>query len=99
MVKAKDLLKLQKKRESKKKTIYQKVYAKVEKKIVLTSNTNYYLCWYSVPEFMIGTPLYRLDKCIEYIIKKLEKNGFKVTFYEPNLLQISWEEEEEEDKE
>jgi len=99
MVRAKDLVKLQKKRENKKKNIYQKVYTKVEKKIVLTSNTDYYTCWYTVPEFMIGTPLYRLKKCIDYIITKLEKNGFKVELFEPNLLLISWEEEEEENKE
>ena len=70
----------------------------MEKKIVLTSNTNYYICWFSVPEFILGTPLYRLNKCIDYIVKKLEKNGFRVICYEPNLLQISWGEEDE-DKE
>lgn len=98
MVRAKDLLKIQKKREKQKIELYKKVHQKVEKKIVLSSNTNYYECWYSVPEFIMGMPLYKLKNCIKFIVKKLEKDGFKVQVFDPNLLYISWKEEEEEEE-
>jgi hypothetical protein len=98
MVRAKDLLKIQKEREKKKIKLYKKVHLKVEKKIVLSSNTNYYECWYSVPEFIMGMPLYKLSYCIKYIVNRLEKDGFKVQVFEPNLLYISWKEEEENNK-
>ena len=46
----------------------------------------------------MGMPLYKLKNCIKFIVKKLEKDGFKVQVFDPNLLYISWKEEEEEEE-
>ena len=84
MVKAKDLLKIQKKRETKNRNYIKKVHKKVEKKILLASNTNYYECWCSVPEFIMGMPLYNLSNCINFIVERLEKMVLKFKY----LIQI-----------
>jgi hypothetical protein len=62
MVKADKLIKEQKKREDKKKETFSKILEKVEKKIILASSANYYFTWYSIPEFIIGLPLYSLKE-------------------------------------
>ena len=62
----------------------------IEKKIILASAANYYYCWYSIPEFIIGLPMYSLIECKEYIENKLKKNGFKIEFFEPNIILVTW---------
>ena len=98
MVKADKLIKEQKEREDRRHDTYNKILEKIEKKIVFASNANYYYTWYSIPEFIIGLPLYSLSDCKNYIIKKLNDNGFDTEFYEPNLLFIKWFPKEKTDK-
>ena len=90
MVKAEDLQKKQKKKYEEKKKIYLKVLEKIEKKIVLASNSDSYHCYYEVPNLILGLPIYSVEKCKEYIIKKLKKNGFKINETKDNLILISW---------
>lgn len=90
MVKADKLIKEQKEREDKKKETFDKILLKIEKKIIMASSTNFYSAWYLVPEFIIGLPMYNLKECIDYLEEKLVKDGFKVTFYEPNIINIDW---------
>ncbi len=90
MVKAEDLINMQKEREKIKFKTFNKVFNTVEKKITIASSSNYYYVWYEVPQYIIGEPLYNYNECIEYIIKKIISNGFKVNIYEPNVLLISW---------
>ena len=90
MVKAEDLRKEQKERESIKYITLNKIYNRVEKKINISSSSNSYYTWYIIPEFLVGLPLYSFDECKQYIEKNLKKNGFVSQYYEPNILLISW---------
>lgn len=90
MVKANDLIKQQKDRESRKLITYDKIYNHIEKKISMASSGNYYFTWYQIPEILIGLPTYSLSDCLSYIKKRLNKDGFEVIIYEPNILYISW---------
>lgn len=87
---AKELVKKQKKRDKEKNIIYQKVYDRVDKKISMASNQNYYQCLYEIPELMLGLPLYNINECIIYVDKKLKENGFK-TIWTKNTVLIDWE--------
>ncbi|ADO67201.1 hypothetical protein crov168 [Cafeteria roenbergensis virus] len=89
-VNAKDLVKQQKKKDKEKNIIYKKVYERIDKKILMASNKNYYQCLYELPEFMLGLPLYNIDECIKYIDNILVNNGFK-TNWTNNKVLISWE--------
>jgi hypothetical protein len=91
MIKAKDLIFQQKEKEKNKYKIYDKIYDLLEKKIISASACNYYYTLYEIPEFLIGYPIYCLNDCCIYIQKKLQFNEFKFEFYKPNILFISWE--------
>lgn len=90
MVKAQDLINSQKEREKIKYKTFAKVFASIEKKIVLASSTNFYYVWYEIPEFIIGLPLYNLAECKKNIIRQLVMNDFKVEEFDSNLILISW---------
>ncbi len=90
MVKAEDLIKQQKDKDKKKRITYKKVLDRIEKKIVLASNSNSYNCTYEIPKLIIGLPIYSVDGCTKYVIKKLKKNGFKVDTLSDNNIFISW---------
>ena len=90
MIKAKDLIKEQEERENKKKIIYDKIYYLIEKKIYLSSTNNNYYTWFQIPQFLIGLPLYSMNKCQTYILTKLKQNGFTIELYPSNILLIKW---------
>lgn len=90
MVKASELIYIQKERESKKYIIYDKIYDNIEKKIKLSSDSNIYYTWYKIPDFLLGQPFYNVNDCCNYINIKLNNNGFKIQNYNNNLLLITW---------
>ena len=75
-----------------KKKVYQKILARIHKRIKyqsrLKQSDSY--CFYLIPEFILGTPKYDIAACTAYLIKTLEENGFVVKYTYPNLLFISW---------
>jgi hypothetical protein len=90
MVKADEIIKQQKIREDRKNITFKRIYCHIEKKIYLASNTNNYLIWYQIPEFLVGLPTYNFGECKEYIQRKLKKDGFTTDFYDPNILLVKW---------
>lgn len=90
MVKADDLIKQQKEREERKNITFEKIYNQVEKKIYSASSGNSYYTWYRIPEFLVGLPMYSLNDCNQYLQNKLNKSGFTIEFFEPNILLIKW---------
>lgn len=79
-------------RESKKELIYEDVLKKVVDKIKFTNKkSNDCFLMYSCPTFIYGIPRYELQPCLAYIMKKLTDKYFRVTYYAPNILFISWQ--------
>lgn len=54
------------------------------------ADKNVVFCFYEVPDFMIGYPLYDLNECITYLVEKLRAGGFLVRYFFPRILYISW---------
>jgi hypothetical protein len=71
--------------------IYDGVLVKCHKRIKYNSSLEKTYCFYQIPEFIIGTPLYKVTEMRTYIINSLKNNGFKIMYVEPNWLFISWE--------
>jgi hypothetical protein len=88
-----DLFNTQKNVEDNKIKIYQKILQRVHKKIKTISRSRNCEkhCFYHVPEFVLGVPIYDTSTCITYIIDKLLDNGFHVRYIHPNMLFISWQ--------
>jgi hypothetical protein len=72
--------------------LFNKMLNSVHKKIKLTSRQKIdnQVCWYLVPETILGVPKYDQGACIAYLMDKLKSNGFNVRYIHPNLLFISW---------
>jgi len=47
-------------------------------------------CYFQVPEFLFGFPLYDISECITFLVEKLKFNDYYVQYYHPKLLFISW---------
>lgn len=69
---------------------YETITAMCQKLIVKYAKHEKYRCFFAVPEFILGTPLYNLNAAIIYLMNKLSKNGYLVKYYFPNYLYISW---------
>tara|TARA_B100000212_G_C27283314_1_gene494042 strand:+ start:442 stop:876 length:435 start_codon:yes stop_codon:yes gene_type:complete len=48
-------------------------------------------CLYNIPEFIFGIPLYNVNDLKKYIMDTLKKNGFKLMYFHPNTIFISWD--------
>jgi hypothetical protein len=72
--------------------LFNKMLNSVHKRIKLTSRQKIdnQICWYLVPETILGVPKYDQAACIAFLLDKLKKNGFNVRYIHPNLLFISW---------
>lgn len=84
--------------ENKKKTdlirlsMYNKLLQKIHKKIKITSRQriNNQVCFFIMPEILIGFPKYDIAEAVYYIMNQLDNNGFKTKYIHPNLIIISW---------
>lgn len=72
--------------------LFNKMLNNVHKRIKLTSRQKIdnQMCWYLVPETILGVPKYDQGACIAFLMDKLNNNGFNVRYIHPNLLFISW---------
>ena len=70
--------------------IYDDVLVKCHKRIKYNSTLERTYCFYQIPEFIIGVPLYKVEEMRIYIINSLKKDGLQVMYIDPNWLFISW---------
>jgi hypothetical protein len=72
--------------------IFNKMLRRVHAKIQVTSRQKgaEKICWFVVPEIMLGVPVYEQSACIAYVMDKLKTDGFAVQYVHPNTLFISW---------
>jgi hypothetical protein len=73
-------------------SIYNRILSRIHTKIKSISKKHNHeqVCWYIIPEMILGVNKYNNEECIVYIINKLKENGFKVLYTHPNMLFISW---------
>ena len=76
----------------KKKAVFVKILQDCHNKIKLTAKNSKEAnnCFYTVPKYKFGVPLYDMRGCILFLTKSLVNNGFDVWYTHPNLLLISW---------
>jgi len=49
-------------------------------------------CFFAIPEFIIGIPLFDVTELRTYMVNSLRKNGFKIMYLHPNWLMVDWTE-------
>ena len=69
---------------------FQKILEMMFSRIEKAAELSQLCCFFEVPEFVLGYPIYDINDCIKYIIAKLNKNGFLIKYFFPRILYISW---------
>ena len=69
--------------------VVERCYTKI--KNVVRTKTLLSSCVFEIPEFIFGYPIYDLTECIIFTKRHLEGNGYKVSYFFPRLLVVSWE--------
>ena len=88
-----DLFEKKQKHDLNKLDLYNKILNRIHVRIKLTSRQKLDepFCWFVVPEVIIGVPKYDQAGCIAYLMNTLQENGFKMRYFHPNTLFISWD--------
>ena len=87
---ASDIINQQRLQNKKKVKTFNKVLNKCYNRIKFAAKKNAEWCFFTVPNYLVGVPLYNINDCIIYIIKQLVNGGFLVKYTHPNLIYISW---------
>ena len=74
--------------------IFDDVLKKIHTRIKYNATHEKMYCFYQIPEFIIGVPLYDINDLQKYLINSIKKDGFRVLYVEPNWLFINWDKKE-----
>ena len=89
MIDINELSKERKQLQKRKQNVYKNILKKIYNKIKLANKLNNY-CYYVIPNFVLGMPLFDVNKCSDYIYDNLVNKGFKVTRMKYNHFMIYW---------
>ena len=89
MIDINELSKERKKLEKRKQNVYKNILKRIYNKIKLANKLNNY-CYYVIPNFVLGMPLFDVNKCSDFIYEVLVQKGFKVTRMKFNHFMIYW---------
>ena len=86
-----ELYTVAKKKELEKYKLFDSVLKKCHKKIKSHANNKKIECYYNIPQFVFGEPLYNIDELKDYIIKSLKMNGLHIKGLENYWIYINWD--------
>lgn len=71
---------------------YNKVLARAHRTIRMTNRARRHdqYCFFKFPEVLVGCPMYDKNACVEFVLEKLNGEGFRAVFVHPSMLVISW---------
>ena len=67
------------------------ILRKLHNRIKYNAKNEKTFCFFQIPEFIIGVPLYDIEDLKEYLMKALQKDGFQYMYIDPNWLFVTWE--------
>jgi hypothetical protein len=71
--------------------IYDNVLQKCHKRIQYNSTLQRSYCFFQIPEFIIGVPIFDTQEMKTYLMNSLTTNGFQLLYIHPNWLFVHWE--------
>lgn len=92
-----ELYRMRKQKETNKQMCYDKVLERCHTRIRNAAKFGGLSTFYEIPGMIVGLPLYNIQLCTEYIIRKLRETGFLVQLLPPPslyVIYISWDPEE-----
>tara|TARA_Y200000002_G_C22540669_1_gene603824 strand:- start:17 stop:460 length:444 start_codon:yes stop_codon:yes gene_type:complete len=85
-----ELQRKSKEKEKNRNKIYFIITKKCFEKIKETSTNDQKYCFYQVPEYIPGYPLYNMTECILYLMNVLKERGFLYRYIDKYIIYISW---------
>ena len=70
--------------------VYEKVLGHCFRKVREHVLRDQKFCFFPIPEYLTGFPLYNITHCACFIIKKLNQSKFKTKYIPPNVIYIHW---------
>ena len=70
--------------------VYEKVLGHCFRKVREHVLRDQKFCFFPIPEYLPGFPLYNITHCTCFIIKKLNQAKFKTKYIPPNVIYIHW---------
>lgn len=88
-----DLYEKKREKDEEQLKIFSRMLKRVHSRIQTTSRQRNVdkICWFVVPEVMLGIPCYDQGMCVAFIMDKLKTNGFRVQYFHPNTIMITWQ--------
>jgi hypothetical protein len=85
-----EIQKKQREKDKMRTKIYEKISEKCFNKIKETSNNEVHYCFFQIPEYIPGYPIFNITDCIMYLLEILYKKGFKARYCDKYVIFISW---------
>jgi hypothetical protein len=85
-----EIHKKQKDKEKSRLQIYQLIGSKCFKKIKEMSSNEQLFCFFKLPEYIPGLPLYNMTECVIFLLNLLHDKGFSARYVEHYMIFISW---------
>ena len=85
-----EIHKKQKDKERNRLKIYQSISTRCFKKIKETSLNEETFCFFKLPEYIPGLPLYNMTECVIFLLNLLHENGFSARYIDGFMIYISW---------
>ena len=90
MLSLSELAQIHKKKLKNKSKAYDVILNKCHTQIRNMARRDQTFCYYMVPTYVLGLPLYDINACIVYILLNLKKRGFFVQMSNAQTIYISW---------
>ncbi len=90
MLSLSELAKIHKKKLKSKTKTYDVILNKCFTQIKNMAQRDQTFCYYTVPLYVLGLPIYDINACIVYILLNLKKKGFFIQMTDYQTIYISW---------
>ena len=85
-----EIHKRQKEREKNRIKIYEAITSRCFKKIKEVSLNEGTFCFYILPEYIPGYPIYNMTECVVFLLNVLKEKGFNSRYCDNLTIYISW---------
>lgn len=85
-----EIHKKQKEKEKNRLKIYENIAARCFVKIKETSANEETFCFFKLPEYIPGLPIYNMTECVMFVLNILKEKGFNSRYCDPYMIFISW---------
>jgi hypothetical protein len=85
-----EIHKKQKDREKNRTKIYENIASRCFKKIKETSLNEESFCFFRIPEYIPGLPIYNITECVMFLLNILHEKGFSARYCDSFYIFISW---------